>query len=425
MEKTFPTNGNAFPQPEPPETAESVARRGGLDRLSSFRVIYVALFAFLLLDVFTVRGVEWLLTRHFERVTEAASRVHDFSAPIAVQIQTAIDARVHGSRWVDPGGVRVTAVVLGRDGVTPIYLGGHIVPPPPGMRPEDIAREAERLLPASTSVQVSVPFNSILVAYAAVLVQVLFLYTRSVARREAEQLARAAAERDRAAERAAEIDAELESVRRRLLEVEPAERSHAEEIRALQGERAALLEKLSALAERESDLRRGAARATDLEQERQALEDLLEEASADLAAKNEELSDLQGRLSRVDKLAAKGGGRGRESEWLGRRLRTLYKNLEIDDRAIDDIAELGDESLKLRAEEALKRLSDEAENVAVRRKVGGLPPHLSIFELGFAGKGRIYYAKGRQRRFRVLVVGGKNSQKPDLEYLSRLPRDPA
>jgi DNA repair exonuclease SbcCD ATPase subunit len=324
----------------------------------------------------------------------------------------------------------VTAVVLGRDGVTPIYLGGHIVPPPPGMRPEEIAREAERLLPASTNVQVSVPFNSllansILVAYAAVLVQVLFFYTRAVARREAEQLARAAAERDRAAERAAEIDAELESVRRRLLEVEPAERSHAEEIRALQTERAALLEKLSALAERESDLRRGAARASDLEQERQALEELLEEASADLAAKNEELSDLQGRLSRVDKLAAKGGGRGRESEWLERRLRTLYKNLEIDDRAIDDIAGLGDESLKLRAEEALKRLSDEAENVAVRRKVGGLPPQLSIFELGFAGKGRIYYAKGRQRRFRVLLVGAKNSQKPDLEYLSRLPRESA
>jgi hypothetical protein len=54
--------------------------------------------------------------------------------------------------------------------------------------------------------------------------------------------------------------------------------------------------------------------------------------------------------------------------------------------------------------------------------VGGLPPQLSIFELGFAGKGRIYYTRGRSRRFRVLLVGAKNSQKTDLEYLSRLPR---
>ena len=69
------------------------------------------------------------------------------------------------------------------------------------------------------------------------------------------------------------------------------------------------------------------------------------------------------------------------------------------------------------------RLSDDSDHAAVRRKVGGLPPHLSIFELGFAGKGRIYFTQGRQRRFRVLSVGAKNTQKTDLEYLSRLPRE--
>ena len=79
--------------------------------------------------------------------------------------------------------------------------------------------------------------------------------------------------------------------------------------------------------------------------------------------------------------------------------------------------------MKLKAEEKLKRLCDEAENVAVRRKVGGLPDHLSIFELGFAGKGRIYYTKGKQRRFRILSVGAKNSQDSDLDYLRRLNRD--
>ena len=122
------------------------------------------------------------------------------------------------------------------------------------------------------------------------------------------------------------------------------------------------------------------------------------------------------------KRAARGGGgsRARESDLLSRRLRTLYKTLEIDDRAIDDLIALRDETMKLKAEENIKRLADDADNVAVRRKVGGLPPHLSIFELGFAGKGRIYYTKGKQRRFRVVCVGAKNTQKTDLEYLSRL-----
>jgi hypothetical protein len=56
----------------------------------------------------------------------------------------------------------------------------------------------------------------------------------------------------------------------------------------------------------------------------------------------------------------------------------------------------------------------------VRRKVGGLPSQLSIFELGFAGKGRIYYRRAERGGFQVLAVGGKATQKQDLEYLSRL-----
>jgi hypothetical protein len=76
--------------------------------------------------------------------------------------------------------------------------------------------------------------------------------------------------------------------------------------------------------------------------------------------------------------------------------------------------------MKLRAEEGLKKLDDDPGTAGVRRKVGGLPSHLAIFELGFAGKGRIYYMRGTKRSFRVLAIGAKNSQKTDLEYLSRL-----
>jgi hypothetical protein len=52
--------------------------------------------------------------------------------------------------------------------------------------------------------------------------------------------------------------------------------------------------------------------------------------------------------------------------------------------------------------------------------VGGLPPQLAIYELGFAGKGRIYYLRADSGRYRILLIGGKATQKADLEYLSRL-----
>ena len=102
-------------------------------------------------------------------------------------------------------------------------------------------------------------------------------------------------------------------------------------------------------------------------------------------------------------------------------MRTLYKNLEFDDRAIGDLVALRDETMRLKAEEGIKRLADDSDNAAIRRKVGGLPPQLSIFELGFAGKGRLYYTRGTNLRFRILAIGAKNTQKTDLEYLSRLP----
>ena len=70
-------------------------------------------------------------------------------------------------------------------------------------------------------------------------------------------------------------------------------------------------------------------------------------------------------------------------------------------------------------------MSEDAGNVGVRRKVGGLPGYLSIYELGFAGKRRLYYRKGDERRFRVLLVGAKNTQQSDMEYLSRLPNSEA
>jgi DNA repair exonuclease SbcCD ATPase subunit len=240
-----------------------------------------------------------------------------------------------------------------------------------------------------------------------------------VGRRQQALLEGATGARDASADRTRLIQAELDQVRQRLSQVEPSEKSHAEEIQQLDVERSSLRAKLDHLTRREATLRASASRASELEDERRALEELLDEAVDDLGHKEEEIHSLQSRLKRAAK-AAPSGGRGRVAEQLSRRMRTLYKNLEIDDRAIQDLVALRDEPMRLKAEEGIKRLVEDPDSAAIRRKVGGLPPQLSIFELGFAGKGRIYYTKGRQHRVRVLAIGAKNTQKTDLEYLSRL-----
>ena len=410
---------------EPGLAALKAFGQGTLDRLYAFRVIYIAIFVFILLYVFSVRGAEQLLQTHFETVVRDSLRITNLSVPVKMQIQSRIDERVVQSRWVRWGGVQATVIVLAGDGLTWIYVGGRTVQPPPSLDPAEIAREAARLLPAQEEIIVAVPHNAllangILVFYAALLLSGLFFYNLAIGRRESRRLQEATADRDLTVLRAESIEQELESVRRQMLEIEPTERQQTEEIRSLEQERERLQTKLAGLAQREEDLRLKAARAVDLDQERQALEDLLAEAAGDLSSKDEEIQNLERSLKRAGPAAAPASGRNRESDVLARRFETLYKTLEIDDRALTDLIALRDETMKLKAEESLKRLADETGNVTVRRKVGGLPPSHSIFELGFAGKGRIYYTKGSQRRFRVLTIGAKNTQKSDLDYLRKL-----
>jgi DNA repair exonuclease SbcCD ATPase subunit len=416
--------------PEGKSLPRTVVKAGAatLDRLASFRLVYVAIFVFALLYIASVQAAQALLQSHFRSAVEQAVRVSPTDGPVAQQIQRRVAAVVSDSPWVRIGRVRVHAFVLGADERTPLYVIGRSVPPPPVSTLANPYAEAVALLPASATVDVSVPHDSvlatgILVLYGAVLIAVLFSYNRRITRREAALIDSAVADRDATAQRAASIETELEQVRKRLADVEPAEHAQAAEIRSLAQERETLQAKLSELASREAELRGSASRFVELEEERRALEELLEEATQDLGHKEALIQGLQDRLKRAAKAEPAPAAGGKERGWdaLERRLRTLYKTIEIDDRAIGDLLALRDETMKLKAEEAIKRLADGSDAAAIRRKVGGLPPQLSIFELGFAGKGRIYYTRGRQRAHRVLAIGAKNTQNADLEYLSRLP----
>lgn len=405
---------------------EDAGARALATRLASYRVIYIAVAVFALLYVFSVNAAQQALTYTFESRVFEAMHVSDFNESVAVQIQRRIDTNVKRSAWVRYGGARVNVLAIGRDRRTLIYGGGATPPPPDAFNLLANAREAERLLPATAQVNVALPHNTvlsnaILLVYAAALIQGLFFYNRSLSRRELAQLEAALSARDAAANRAQVIEGELDSVRNHLRSVEPTEREQAELIADLQGERERLELELGGLAAREEELRNKAARAVELDAERRSLEELLDEAASELSTRDEAIHDLESRLTKADKKSkAAGAARTREADSLAKRLRTLYKGVEFDDRAIHDIAALGDETLRLKCEENLKRLDSEAENVSVRRKVGGLPNHLAIFELSFAGKGRVYYSKGNDRRFRVRLVGGKASQRTDLDYLRRL-----
>ena len=399
-------------------------------RYSAFYVMGIGLFVLVFVYLASVRLAEHALSIEFQERVDRAVEVDDFDLPVIQQIQTRIDHAVRNSKWVRWGGLRVTTLVLAQDGLTWLYVDGHAErPPPQGLAPTDLLAEWMQLLPAKAEVSTSLPHNalianSILIVYASVLLQVVYRSHRRATHFETARLNDAFAARNEAARRAAEIETELAKTRSRLSEIEPKEREQGEELEALQREREDLHRKLASLAAREESLRSQADHAVDLGLEVRALEDLLEEATIDLESKDGEIGRLELSLKKASKTSDKlQSSKAKATESFARRLRTLYKTIEVDDRAVADIMALGDETLRLKAEESLKRLADEADNVAVRRKVGGLPEHVQVFELGFAGKGRIYYARGKSHRFRILCVGAKNTQSSNLDYLARLPRE--
>lgn len=407
-------------QPEPSPPAKTTRGAGALGRLAGFRSTYLAIFLFAVAYVFSIEALEGILRDRFDARVRAATQVDPTQGEVASRIQSRVRSVVSGSPWVRIGDVRVHAIVLGADGRTLLFAGGSSLPMPAGKELDEA-----HLLPPLVDVNVTVPHNAlvanaILVGYAAVLLSVLYGISRRADQREAQRLQEVLDARDALVQRSRSIEGELTQVRQRLQQVEPEKEIYAEEIHDLEQERASLLARLAEVEQREEALRQRSRTSRDLEDERRSLEELLEEAARELEQKNEEIRRLSHQAKRGARLGARAA---RDEESLARRLRTLYKNLEISDGALSGLAKIGDESLKLRAEEALKRLSDEPDTAAVRRKVGGLPPHLSIFELGFAGRGRIYYSKGTTRRFRVLLIGTKSSQKTDLEYLSRLPKE--
>ena len=104
-------------------------RKSTFDRLASFRVLYLAIFAFMLLYILSVELAETLLHNYFRVAVKEATRVSPTDGPIVPQIYNQVGRLIHESPWVTVGGVRVQVTVLGADRLTPLYVGsGNVIP---------------------------------------------------------------------------------------------------------------------------------------------------------------------------------------------------------------------------------------------------------------------------------------------------------
>ena len=147
-----------------------------------------------------------------------------------------------------------------------------------------------------------------------------------------------------------------------------------------------------------------------LEERLQESVGLKEELELEVLRLAEELERIQSAQQRPFKK------RRKKTDSAAKRFKTLYKNLEIQERAIEGFLDL-EVDLQLRAEELIHTMNDDSTKLTVKRKLFSKKGAAPTFECEFGYKGRIYWRPGPGTRTQILAIGTKNTQVKDLAFL--------
>ncbi|MBF0411435.1 MAG: hypothetical protein HQK70_01840 [Desulfamplus sp.] len=196
------------------------------------------------------------------------------------------------------------------------------------------------------------------------------------------------------------------------------EQEYIAKLEALKQEREILAEKLKqAKADYQEESRRASLAEEELFEEIVELEKKVEENILLQQQKEEEIENLKNQLEKIER--RKGGGKKRKTaDVIEKRFVNLYKNIQMNERAIEGLLDLDDDDMQLKAEELIHQLNYDPAGVTVKRKVfAGKKNKTASFEVLFAYNGRLYFRNLEGNRIEILVIGTKNTQDKDMEFL--------
>ena len=215
------------------------------------------------------------------------------------------------------------------------------------------------------------------------------------------------------------VDSEEMIREREIQRLREAERENLDKRVMLEKERGLLSEKIELIrADLNDEKKRASLNEDEMIREIISLEEKLEKNAEISSLQLQEIAILQEKVAQVEK-RVEGKKKRKGEDHALKRLRALYKQIDLTERAADGFVDLTDE-MKIKAEEVIRHLNDETGQVAIKRKVFNRKSDLTFFEVAFAYKGRLYFHKKKEGRVEILVIGTKNSQTKDLEYLDGL-----
>ncbi|MEJ5358050.1 MAG: hypothetical protein WHT06_05195 [Desulfobacterales bacterium] len=381
-------------------------------RYFSIRILACCILLPPVLYLGTVAGLEVFLAREIRRGVEEnllgdTRSLLEGSTRLQAAVQENVERYLGKSSWRRLGvDVRLSVRTTGGKKLYPSGFEEER-PAAEGADPLRVAQENFRLLEEGLEVSVQARLehnrllsNAMLAVYVGLALAVLFFhYRRAALRSRSEE-----EERRRETERLTALQAETSA---RLSAVEREREALSAETRAL--EERVKTERLRA--ERNED---------DFIREIEELERKLAEHLERQSKQQQEIESLKETLAGLDRgQRREEKARIKAEEAIRRRLSTLYKNLTVNERAVQGMAELTEE-LRLKAEEVIHQLNAAPELVTVKRKVFGKKNRETVLEVVFGYKGRLYFRRGPDRRVEVLAVGTKNTQERELEFLASL-----
>ncbi len=154
---------------------------------------------------------------------------------------------------------------------------------------------------------------------------------------------------------------------------------------------------------------------TDMIDEIVVLEKEIEESLSLQHQQQDEIELLREDLERLEKSKY----RLKAAKNIRKRFNTLYKNIKINNKAIDGFLALP-EDIKIKSEETIHQLNEDSSVISIKRKVFAKKSKKTVFEVIFAYSGRLYFSKTKDNKIDLLSIGTKNTQNKDLEFLDNL-----
>ncbi|MFP4446018.1 MAG: hypothetical protein ACLFPD_07200 [Desulfosudaceae bacterium] len=364
-----------------------------------------------LLLFFTVSSIGWMVENRYTRGIE--NRYIGDTEPLftgEVRLREAVSNNIDQylqNRLLPSLGLQVDVTVTAGQNIivypASLDTSEDVIKPP---LPQEIVAENYRLMSRGLSVSVDtlLPWNSWLV----ISIFLVYLAAASLVFMRF-YLAGAARARAEAREKGREIQ--------RLRELE---QEHARRLSDLNNEKRRLAKEMVAVRRNLLDHREKASQNEDaMIDEIIELEEKIQQNIQLREALREENESLRQATQRFEEEKRKRASRETVYGNLEKRFKTLYKNVALHKRALDNFYDLT-EDLRLKAEEIIKLLDTDVALVDVKRKVDLRKGREKVFEVIFSYNGRLYFRNKSDGRVEVLAIGTKNTQTRDLAFLNNL-----